>query len=198
MGTRMAYGFDFTDLGFRLEDIKGLPSEEVSERTSIYKACRHLKECGATDEEINFLIGKESGNYWGGWQGQRLELNAMMSDEFIKWLKKKLKKHGVEKVIPDTRGLAAAYCLENTQTILQTSVNFLDLSVKILKELTLFSITTDDRNTLLQMIDIGSDLKNQGSFMIQYMSSKNKQDLDNYELNRKQTWEKISNLMDLK
>jgi hypothetical protein len=90
------------------------------------------------------------------------------------------------------------YTLENTQTILQTSVNFLDLSVKTLKELTLFSITSDDRNTLLQMIDIASDLKNQGSFMIQYMSSKNKQDLDNYELNRKQAWEKISNLMDIK
>ena len=91
-----------------------------------------------------------------------------------------------------------SYTFENTQTILQTSVNFLDLSVKTLKELTLFSITTDDRNTLLQMIDIASDLKNQGLFMIQYMSSKNKQDLDNYELNRKQAWEKISNLMDLK
>jgi hypothetical protein len=88
--------------------------------------------------------------------------------------------------------------LKNTHTILQTSVNFLDLSVKTLKELTLFSIITDDRNTLIQMIDIASDLKNQGLFMIRYMSSKNKQDLDNYELNRKQAWEKISNLMGLK
>lgn len=91
-----------------------------------------------------------------------------------------------------------SYTLEKTHTILQTSVNFLDLSVKTLKELTLFSIITDDRNTLLQMIDIASDLKNQGSFMIQYMSSKNKKDLDNYELYRKQAWEKISHLMGLK
>lgn len=106
MGTRMAYGFDFTDLGLRLEDIKGLPSEEVSERTSYYKACRHLKECGATEEEINFLVSKAG---VGGWSGKRVELNAMMSDEFIEWLEKKLKKHEVKKVIPNKMDLTAAY-----------------------------------------------------------------------------------------
>jgi len=105
-GTRMSYGIDFIDLGFRFEDIKGLPSEKVSEETSPYKAKYHLEECGATEEEINFLIKADS---YRGWDGQRVELNAMMSDEFIIWLEKKLKKHNVEKVIPGQEELNAAY-----------------------------------------------------------------------------------------
>ncbi len=105
-GTRMASGCEFIDLGFRLEDIKGLPSEAVSERTSYYKAYDHLEMCGATGEEISFIIGEAGG--WG-WSGERVELNAMMSDELIEWLEKKLKKHGVKKVIPDEESLAVAY-----------------------------------------------------------------------------------------
>jgi len=105
-GTRMASGCSFTDLGFRLEDIEGLPSEEVSEKTSHSKAELHLEMCGATEEEIKFLIGDEGG--WG-WSGERVELNAMMSEELIEWLEKKLKKHGVKKVIPDEANLETAY-----------------------------------------------------------------------------------------
>lgn len=106
-GTRMAQGCDFIDLGFRLADTKGLPSEAVSERTSHWKAQDHLEMCGATKEEISFLIG-DTGDRWG-WNGVRVELNAMMSDEFIAWLEKKLKKHGVEKVVPNEEDLATAY-----------------------------------------------------------------------------------------
>jgi hypothetical protein len=90
------------------------------------------------------------------------------------------------------------YKAENSRTIIQTCVDFLALSEKTLKELSQFSITSDDRNTLLQMIDIATDLKNQGSFMLSYMNSKNESDLEQYELSRKQAWEKISRLMDLK
>lgn len=90
------------------------------------------------------------------------------------------------------------YNADNTRTILQTSVNFLALSEKTLRELSLFSISSDDRNTLLQMIDISEDLKKQGEFMITYLDSKEQSDLSQYELYRKQAWEKISRLMDLK
>ena len=105
-GTRMSSGIDFIDLGFRLEDIEGLPTEGVCESSSYRKAKYHLEECGATEEEVNFLI-KPSG--YRGWQGERVELNAMMSDEFIKWLEGKLKKHGVKKVIPSEEDLSRAY-----------------------------------------------------------------------------------------
>jgi hypothetical protein len=92
----------------------------------------------------------------------------------------------------------STYKAENARTILQTCVNFLALSVKTLRELAQFQISSDDRNTLLQLIDISSDLKNQGSFMIKYINSKNKSDIEQYELFRKQAWKKISRLMDLK
>lgn len=90
------------------------------------------------------------------------------------------------------------YKADNTRTILQTCVNFLALSVKTLRELSQFSISSDDRNTLVQMIDISEDLKKQGSFMIAYINSKNQSDLTQYEHYRKQAWGKISRLMDLK
>jgi hypothetical protein len=48
------------------------------------------------------------------------------------------------------------------------------------------------------MIDIARDLKNQSSFMTQYIDTRNKQDLDNYEYYRQEAWKKISTLMDLK
>jgi len=105
-GTRMAQGCRLIDLGFRLEDVEGLPSEDVSERASEWKARELLDECGATEEEIAFLI--ESGDF-SYWQGKRVELNAMMSEEFIRWLEKKLKQHKVKKVIPNKEDLVAAY-----------------------------------------------------------------------------------------
>jgi hypothetical protein len=90
------------------------------------------------------------------------------------------------------------YTPQNTRTILQASTNFLDISIKTLNELIQFSISIEDRNTLLQMIDIARDLKNQSSFMTQYIDTRNKQDLDNYEYYRQEAWKKISTLMDLK
>ena len=103
----MAQGCRLIDLGFRLEDVEGLPSEDVSERTSEWKAKELLVECGATEKEIAFLI--ESGDF-SYWQGKRVELNAMMSDEFIKWLEGKLRQHKVQKVIPGKEEIEAAYC----------------------------------------------------------------------------------------
>ena len=64
-----------------------------------------LKQC-ATEEEANFL---RSGGRPENWTGQRVELNAMTSQQFLDWLTGKLKEHGVEKVIPDEATLAAAY-----------------------------------------------------------------------------------------
>jgi len=105
-GTRMARGCSLIDLGFRLEDVEGLPSEDVSEQTSYWKAGELLEDCGATEEETAFLIENGDSSYW---QGKRVELNAMMSEEFIGWLEKKLKKNKVKKVIPGREDLEAAY-----------------------------------------------------------------------------------------
>jgi len=62
----------------------------------------NLSEHGATQEEINILVQ-------GRWWGERVELNAMTSDQFIEWLERKLTEHGIKKLIPDSDTLAAAY-----------------------------------------------------------------------------------------
>ena len=84
-------------LGLRLTDVQemALDSESVDLRT--YPE-RELLNCGATEEEIGFLT-----------DGQRVELNAMTSAQFIAWLEKKFQEHGVKKIVPDKATLEAAY-----------------------------------------------------------------------------------------
>jgi len=106
-GTRLAHGCNVIDLGLRLEDVKGLESEDVSENTNGYQARRHLQRCGATKEEINFLISEPDD--CRGWSGNRVELNTMMTEDFIEWLENKLKKNKVEKIIPNEKDLKATY-----------------------------------------------------------------------------------------
>ncbi len=94
-GTRLARGINVIDIGFRWEDIQGLPSEPVYNRGNVYGK---LRECGATKEEIEFIK-----------DGERVELNAMMADQFVEFVEKKLKDHGVKKVIPEDDILISAY-----------------------------------------------------------------------------------------
>jgi hypothetical protein len=104
-GTRMAEGADVIEIGFRMEDIAGLETEPVaySQRKDPRE---YLVECGATSEERGFLVEQRYGN---GWIGRRAEINAMTSDQLVTWLEKKLKEHGVKKVIPEKEILASAY-----------------------------------------------------------------------------------------
>ena len=95
------------DLGLRLADALalGLQSEPV-EYDSKVDPRRNLAACGATREEQDFLV--RAGGY-RGWVGERIELNAMDSAQFVTWLEEKLLGAGVEKVVPDADALAAAY-----------------------------------------------------------------------------------------
>ncbi len=83
------------DLGLRMNDVlsHGLETESSYARL----ADRTLRGYGATAKEIEYL------------RSERAELNAFASDELIEWLEKKLKRHGVKKVIPDAETQAAAY-----------------------------------------------------------------------------------------
>jgi hypothetical protein len=104
------------DLGLRLADVTALQSESVEymQRRDPGDKFRCLtsgdydynSDYDVTESELNFLV---TGRNYQGWQGQRVELNAMTSDQFIAWLERKLQEHGVEKVIPDEKTLAAAY-----------------------------------------------------------------------------------------
>jgi hypothetical protein len=86
------------DLGLRLEDIGGLerePAASTKTRESILR--EQLAENGATDAEIDILLT------------ERVELNAMASDTLIDMIERKLKEHGLEKVVPDDKLLEKTY-----------------------------------------------------------------------------------------
>ena len=102
-GTRLSRGVEVVDLGLRLEDVKGLPTEPVKERGK--NIARYLLKCGATIAEIRFLLRPADRNGIG----QRVELNAMTTEQFVTWLKRKLKEHGVKKVIPNQEVLKKTY-----------------------------------------------------------------------------------------
>jgi hypothetical protein len=89
------------DLGLRLTDVEelGLESEEAFDRGNEWSRRQNLRENGASPEEIEFLLDN------------RVELNALASDELIQLIERKLKRHGVKKIIPDKKQLAKAYRL---------------------------------------------------------------------------------------
>jgi hypothetical protein len=87
------------DLGLRLDDIDGLQSEDVFDRGSPAKIRENLRSNGATAEEIEFLLE------------QRVELNALASDELVAFIERKLAEQGIAKVIPRKEQLEEAYRL---------------------------------------------------------------------------------------
>ena len=82
---------NFIDLGLRLTDVEelGLEAESVNIREDESAVANRLRINGATPEEIAFLLG-----------GERVELNAMPSDQFIAFVERKLTANGVAKVVP--------------------------------------------------------------------------------------------------
>ena len=103
------------DLGLRLEEAlaMGLTSEPVSYNTQVDPR-ESLRVCGATEAECAFLVTERKIDIRNGkrhlyWLGQRIELNAMDSQQFLDWLERKLQDAGVEKVVPDEDVLAVAY-----------------------------------------------------------------------------------------
>jgi hypothetical protein len=103
------------DLGLRLPDVKNLELEAEPVSYSQQKDPKEiLYEYGATEEEADFLVTESE--YREGasglkltWKGQRVELNAMTSRQFIAWLEGKLKEQGVKKVMPEASVLASAF-----------------------------------------------------------------------------------------
>jgi len=97
--------FDVIDLGLRLPDVHAynLASEAVRYKSD---PCENLDENGATPEEIKFLCGDHG---WYNHSGQRVELNAFTSGDFIRWIEARLKSNGVKKVVPDAEILENAY-----------------------------------------------------------------------------------------
>jgi hypothetical protein len=91
------------DIGLRLADVRELglegEAEEVFDEGSEYQRRANLRENGATAEEIEFLLQ------------QRVELNVMPSDQLMEFIERKLKEHGVKKVVPGQNQLVKTYKL---------------------------------------------------------------------------------------
>jgi hypothetical protein len=54
-------------------------------------------------------LGLHGKNSAGKWWGERIEINAMPSDQLATWIQERLRAHGVQKVIPDEQALRQAY-----------------------------------------------------------------------------------------
>jgi hypothetical protein len=72
-------------------------------KTSKASIRARLRKDGATEAEIDFLT-TGPGN-----TGQRVELNAMASDVFVAFVRRKLAEHGAAKVIPSSEMLTEAF-----------------------------------------------------------------------------------------
>jgi DNA topoisomerase VI subunit B len=96
------------DLGLRLEDVNDweLESETVSYQKGDPRP--NLRENGATEEEVEFLCGGHA-DYYSGFRGQRVELNAFSSGDLITFIEEKLQEARVKKIVPDGDVLATAY-----------------------------------------------------------------------------------------
>jgi len=89
---------DPIDLGLRLKDIAGLEREPAAAtRTNEADLRKQLANNGATNAEIAILLN------------ERVELNTMTSDALIAMIERKLKEHGIEKVVPNDDLLGKAY-----------------------------------------------------------------------------------------
>jgi hypothetical protein len=88
------------DLGLRLGDVAGLEREPHSDRGEPQVRAKNLRLNGATDEEIKILMT------------ERVELNAMRSEQLAAFVEGKFREHGItEKIIPDNDTLANTYKL---------------------------------------------------------------------------------------
>jgi len=90
------------DIGVRLADIEELDIgedywERVSDRGDEDQRTGNLRENGATEKEIKFLLHR------------RVEINALTSDQLVRFIEAKLRKHGIKKIIPTKAELDEAY-----------------------------------------------------------------------------------------
>jgi hypothetical protein len=96
------------DLGLSLDDViaMGLESEyQHHPKGNKFALMANLRENGASEEEIEFMFR----DFDRLRSTRRVELNAMTSPQFIAFLERKLREHGVEKIVPEQDLLAEAY-----------------------------------------------------------------------------------------
>jgi hypothetical protein len=106
------------DLGLNYGDIRGLSPERNNSKVS----AERLKQAGLSNAAINFL------------SGQRVELNAMTSRHLLDFVERKLKHHGISKIIPGSETLAKTYEMFAASDRLSDAFDELKEKLKKLKE----------------------------------------------------------------
>jgi hypothetical protein len=97
-------------LGLSLDDVEAMELE--SEYQHHPKGKKHalianLRENGATEADIAFMFR----DFDSTRSTRRVELNAMTSPQFIAFVERKLRQHGIAKVVPDNDKLTEVYRL---------------------------------------------------------------------------------------
>ena len=100
---RFRHRIKVIDIGLRLADVQqwGLEGDAESfyDKAATHKMVSNLKRNGATEGESDFIARNRN----------RVELNALTSDQLIEFIEAKLKKHGVRKVVPEQETLETAF-----------------------------------------------------------------------------------------
>ena len=95
---QFSHAFEVIDLGLRLDDIEGLEREPAAAtKISESNLRAQLAENGASEAETDILLD------------ERVELNALTSDDLVAMIERKLEEYGLEKVVPDNAVLAETY-----------------------------------------------------------------------------------------
>lgn len=107
---------DVINIGLRLRDVEDLEhdgavvldalAETCNIRDDFEKKREALENSGATEEEIDFLLGEGEFEEEGP---RRIELNALTSRQLVDLIERRLFEHEIEKVVPDTEDLAEAF-----------------------------------------------------------------------------------------
>jgi hypothetical protein len=98
------------DLGLSLADVEamGLESEYQHHPKEKKRALiANLRENGATEDDIAFMFR----DFDSTRSTRRVELNATTSPQFVAFVERKLKQHGIAKIVPGKEKLADAYRL---------------------------------------------------------------------------------------
>jgi hypothetical protein len=114
------------DLGLCLEDVTAM--ELQSEHQHHPKGTKaalmaNLRKNGASEQEIAFMFQ----DFDRLRSTRRVELNAMTSPQFVAFVERKLREHGIAKIVPDQDLLAEAYAgLERGRRLQQAAKNLDD------------------------------------------------------------------------
>jgi hypothetical protein len=100
-------GANIDDMAESVTVIQEKDGDDDDDReTKLANKREKLADNGATEDEIDFLLGEGEFEEYGP---RRIELNALTSRQLVDLIERRLEENGVEKIIPDDDKLAEAF-----------------------------------------------------------------------------------------